>query len=165
MYGNFFENSWQATLSFGQRGRGIVISKIQGSTRFFPPVTQNFFMDSTKGGIDFKDFALISGSPYSNIGTDGKDLGANVDQIYDAIYLSSNDDCIYTSILESNDSPKPIYIYPNSATNNLMININGSFYNQNTVVKIYSKIGQLVYSPLITGVSSNVEYSKLTNGM
>ena len=39
------------------------------------------FVDYANGGVDYHGYALAGTSPFKNAGTDGKDLGADIDSI------------------------------------------------------------------------------------
>jgi hypothetical protein len=78
-------NEGTASLSLYFPGYVLAKNAIIGLdlTAFYPPTT--FFPPSTSavGFVNFSggDYHLSASSPYKNAGTDGKDLGANIDAV------------------------------------------------------------------------------------
>lgn len=112
------------------------------------------------------DYHLTSSSLYNNLGTDGKDLGANIDSVYlrtkdveSGLYVSCHN--ILSNINElKNDSP--VTIYPNPTNGSFILSANNSSLH---TIEVFSVVGELVKTvALPASVSSSIDLSGLPDG-
>jgi hypothetical protein len=104
----------------------------------------NFFpANPTAAGITDSaaaNYRLLPGSPYKNAGTDGKDIGADLDTIFKySTYLGDEGG---TQTVASHESTLKIQLYPSPADNILYVNTDAS----NVKFRVLDLLGREVMS-------------------
>lgn len=107
------------------------------------------------------DYRLTASSPYNNLGTDGKDLGADID----SIALVSQYLCSTTTWL--NEAEKPgfqLVLFPVPASSHLQVQTD---IDAGTVTRIciYNLFGREVYSQQSNENKEHIDVSMLPNGI
>ncbi len=148
----YFNPNWQVTTN----------AIIGGSSTGFP--SGNYFPANTTavGFVNYAggDYHLTSASPYKNLGTDGKNLGADIDSITIASTYTCN---VTTGIADAGESETHFQIYPNPASDNLTI----SFQNINKPeLKIFNALGIDVFSQkLSNSLQTTIDISQFYSGI
>ena len=148
----YFNNNWTVTNN----------AIIGGSALNFP--LGNYFPanPAAVGFVDYdnKDYRLAGSSPFKNMGTDGKDLGADLDSI--ALMSIYNCDEI-TDIQNHNLQTNTIIIYPNPVSSTLHINKEET-NNQTLSINIFDLLGNKIYSRKNLNAST-IDVSPIQNGL
>ncbi|MBA3706269.1 MAG: T9SS type A sorting domain-containing protein, partial [Bacteroidetes bacterium] len=114
------------------------------------------------GFVDYSgnDYHLTAVSPYANLGTDGKDLGADIDSIAFASIYDCN---AQTAIIDANQSENHFQIYPNPSNDKLTV----SFHNINKPeLKIFNALGEEVFSQKISNsLQTTIDISQFHSGI
>ncbi len=136
---------------------------------FFPGPMANLDFSDYNGGIG-GDFSLVAGSPFSGSGSDGQDIGANIDAINMAIggVLSGiNQVCDASTAIEQDEVIKAvqeIFPWPNPGTNSFFI----SFPNvQRASLVMVDRTGRCIDAAMISPVTDGwqVDTSSLPAGI
>ncbi len=157
-----FQNNIVSHATYGFIGSGTANANTTLATYFNPNwvVTKNVdiggsatgypagsYFPASTAAVGFANFAagdyhLISSSPYKNLGTDGKDLGADIDSIAIASTYNCN-----TSTEIADETAKQIQcvLFPVPANLYLRIQTNLS-PDESIQINVYDQLGQQVHS-------------------
>jgi hypothetical protein len=157
-----------ATYGFGGSGTGNVLTTmaaysnpnwtitnnaiIGGSATNFPPGSYFPKNNAAVGFVDFAggDYRLSSSSPYKNLATDGKDIGADID----SIAIMSTYVCEGADYIPSTDKQLDLMIYPNPAKDYITVTLKPSEGLEPSVgsdIQIYNSLGENVTTPSLLG--------------
>ncbi len=126
---------WEKNVFVGGKAAGFSVSN------YFPAAISNInFVNFANG-----DYHLASNSIYKNAGTDGKDIGCDINALNAAINACS-------SVPTSNSNPKSekqqILIYPNPNNGIFKVDLNGM---NNPKLSVYDVFGREVNAQIIMG--------------
>lgn len=109
------------------------------SQNYFPPKNSDVaFVDFNNGPNNLLNYKLKSNSAYSKNGSDGKDIGADLDELISI--LNQKRDCPTTPVTVSNSNQDhEIHIFPNPFTNQLHVSTSNKALKQ---VYLLNSIGQ-----------------------
>ena len=126
------------------------------SGNYFPADTTAVGFINYTGG----DYHLTAASPYVNLGTDGKDLGADID----SIAIVSIYDCnIATGIADAIQSETYFQIYPNPCNDKLTISFNTISKHE---LKIFNALGEEVFNQKISNsLQTTIDISQFHSGI
>lgn len=149
----YFNNNW--TVSKNVDIGGSATNYPVGN--FFPPkISAVGFVDTTMG-----NYRLAASSPYKNAGTDGKDLGADLDSIAkSSTYIC---DAPMASV-KAPVSEKIVNIYPNPADQFITIETNASDRDA-TIITISDELGKTIFSQRSSHNSETINITELPNGV
>lgn len=151
-YENFVFNSYPNTIS----------------KNYLPHWDSIFFVDSLMGQTtDIRGFKLANNSPYKNAGTDGKDIGANLDDVYNFTknVIAGNvplvDVCSVLGIKQNNNTKMDnIFVYPNPANNEIYI----LGTNKLGLVELFDATGRTMLNIETFDTKININTTNLSNG-
>ncbi len=107
------------------------------------------------------DYHLKTSSPYKNLGTDGKDLGADID----SIALASVYDCNpATPVVEPVKDQIQLVLFPVPASAQLHVQT-GEAPGTVTQIRVYNLFGQEIYSIQSTANEEVIDVSKIAEGI
>jgi hypothetical protein len=115
------------------------------------------------GFVDYSggNYRLASNSPYKNLGTDGKDLGADLD----SIAITSNYECdVETKIVKILQTNNEFVLFPNPADLFLHILIRQS-QGTSGQLNIYDQLGRKIYSKKSNLVNELIDVSLFPSGI
>jgi hypothetical protein len=149
----YFNPNWEVTKN----------ADIGGSSLNYPP--GNYFPKNIAavGFVNHAngDYHLSNSSPYKNLGTDGKDLGADLDSIafaslYNCDNVTTNSD-LETRLFQIN-------LFPNPVNEHLQIHANLSDENP-LRLHIIDLFGNVIYSKNLNPGTHQVDISPFSNGI
>lgn len=148
----YFNSNWGVTTN----------AIIGGSPMGYP--AGNFFPVNTTavGFVDYTggDYHLTVTSPYRNLGTDGKDLGADIDSINFASIYDCN---TQVGIAAAFQSENHFQIYPNPNSDLVTILFHN---NNNHDIKIFNAFGEEVFSEKTSNsFQTKIDISKFSLGI
>lgn len=135
---------------------------ISGSATGYP--TGNYFPASTAavGFANYSsgDYHLVSTSQYINLGTDGKDLGADID----SITLISTYNCNEATGIRNYNVNITFVLSPVPCSNYLHLHL-PSFAGVTSQICIYDLLGKQVYSKISCSADEDIDVSMFPNGV
>jgi len=149
----YFNNNWTVThnVDIGGSANGYPAGS------FFPAtITAVGFIDTSAG-----NFRLTASSPYNNAGTDGKDLGADMDSIESASTYTCDKAVAAVQIRNENISNS---VFPNPADKYITIRSDGS-ENSAAMITLWDSFGQEILSKHSAQNTEKLNISDLPNGV
>ncbi len=149
----YFNPNWEVTHN----------ADIGGSATGYP--VGNYFPANTMavGFVNYAagDYHLKTSSPYKNLGTDGKDLGADID----SIALASVYDCNpATPVVEPVKDQIQLVLFPVPASAQLHVQT-GEAPGTVTQIRVYNLFGRETYSIQSTANEEVIDVSKISEGI
>ncbi|MEO5906490.1 MAG: T9SS type A sorting domain-containing protein, partial [Saprospiraceae bacterium] len=136
---------------------------IGGSSNGYP--VGNYF-PANNTAVQFEDYAsgdyrLMDSSPYKNLGTDGKDLGADID----SIAIVSEYQCdLSTGLKEEKETPLVMVLSPSPANDQL--HIQGNWKEGSSLeIRVVYLTGHLINSMKSNLIDEMIDTSLLPNGI
>lgn len=164
---NYFADITDANKRFH---KNVLIKGDSGKYTNFSGVSKNYFPNNTNtiGFIDFANgssnylnYRLENSSPYFQNGSDGKDIGANMNLIKSALEQKRDCGSVSTTILGT-DLNTEILLYPNPAKDHLILVNSKEVFNYYV---IYDIQGNKLLQGNIGEVSKKIELSGITPGI
>ncbi|MBK8832753.1 MAG: T9SS type A sorting domain-containing protein [Saprospiraceae bacterium] len=124
---NYFPDITDANQHFHQN---VLIGGNASRYTNFNTISQNHFptdissvgfSDYAGGVLDYHGYALAGNSPFANAGTNGEDIGVNMEALDAALIMDRSCDSIPTKILEIPPFELPFQLYPNPAGDEFFI--------------------------------------------
>ncbi|MBP7238918.1 MAG: T9SS type A sorting domain-containing protein [Saprospiraceae bacterium] len=109
------------------------------SQNYFPTDVDAVKFVYTSGGADYHAYELSSDSPFYHAGTDGKDIGINI-QALDSAFLESRDCQVVTSVNSFPDNHSHVRMYPNPVQTTLHFDMEGGIEDEIIVQDITGRI-------------------------
>ncbi|MFZ1514137.1 MAG: T9SS type A sorting domain-containing protein [Saprospiraceae bacterium] len=165
--GNYFPDITDANQRFH---KNVMIKGDPGKYTNFAMLSKNYFpnnsdavgfYDFANGGVDYLNYRLKNSSTYFKNGSDGKDIGADMNLIKAAFERNRDCSSVMTAVNEM-DFNYEFLIYPNPAKDKLKIETFGKeFFSYN----IYNQQGHIFKSGNITEPSQEINISGIKPGI
>ena len=132
------------------------------SQNYFPPKNSDVaFVDFNNGPQNLLNYKLKSNSAYSNNSSDGKDIGADLDELNRS--LNQKRDCPIQPVIVSNSNQlNRIQIYPNPFTDQLQVRTSIKSLKQ---VYLLNSVGQMLIKIETSFENLELDCSSIPPGM